>query len=263
MKLWKKLLSCLILVPCFSYANNAAIANQVQTNETVKYNIDNYKKFFVNYSLVNGSAKLTGIVLKPKRASLHPGDSIYARLTEANPQPGSYVVFNQLDSYYATDEKTILGQGLSPIAKVSYINTPSENVAQFKITALYQDIPNDAKIIASNQLLSYPAFTPYHPSESICGKIVASVPHAAIISRFQTMIINLGTADGLHAGALLPIVLAPTATEDPTDKVKLIVLPTETIGMAMVYSLSTHISLALVIEAQQEISLANLVCNVE
>lgn len=257
MKLLKLLAFFLVIFPLYCFAATFA------DNNAPEYNLQNLQNFFADYYLLNSQTDTTGTVILAPNQAVKNGDTLYVRITGAPPQAGEYLAFAQFDSYFYPAGKTLLGQGFTPIAKLTWQRNPSANVAEFSVTALYQAVAPDAKVIAIDQLPNYRSFSPYYPRQNVCGNILDSAAHLQNFSLYQTLIISLGRADGLHAGALLPITSTPSTAQDPTDPDNTLVLPSKIVGTVMLYSLTDHLSLALVVQAKQELNLHNIICNVD
>jgi hypothetical protein len=223
-----------------------------------------WKLHFQQYYLLDPSitSNVTGKLLIPSSKMPVPGQSIYARITGQAPAAGTYIAFSALNPYYAgKDDEHPIGYGIMPIAELQWQENTSTELAKFTITQLNQELTNGAIVIPEASLSPYQSFSPYYPKNAICGQILAAVPKSDVVSLYQTIVLNIGSADGLHPGALLSIANPPTEMPDPEDEDKTISVPSEPFGLAVIYRETAHLSLALVVNAEHEFDTNNTVCN--
>jgi len=104
-------------------------------------------------------------------------------------------------------------------------------------------------------------FTPHAPKEKIKGYIISVSNGVTRIGQFQTVVINKGTYDNIEVGHVFDIwqagdVVRDIVSDDPAEKVK---LPDEKAGYLMVYKTFQRVSYALVMKAENELKLLDII----
>ena len=202
-------------------------------------------------------AKSARIVSGPEsRLVLSKGDRIYARgITEA----GTYASYKPNKEIFDPDTKKFLG------FEVTY---GGDAVVQ-KLTGDVQTmeiVGNDAEIMVGDRLLkitdSQPTtFVPHAYEEMTKGKVVSFIEATAEAGQFATLTINLGAKNGIENGQVFGLYRSGNhkVIEDVDNKKRVVELPSEEIGVAMVYRTYDNLAYAVVMATKAEISIGNLV----
>jgi len=186
-------------------------------------------------------------------------DKIYVRKLNTSIGNGRYQIFKPDKPLHDPDTGELLGyQSLhAGEAKLLVAGDP----ATLLITSSVREILRNDKVIPIDNTNFERDYFPQAPYTYLKGKVIALLDAVSQSGRYQTIAINLGQRDGLQTGNLLRIkrigsVIPDYAEKDPNFKVK---LPDERIGMALVVRSFEKMSYALVMEAEQPISLRDYV----
>ena len=133
-------------------------------------------------------------------------------------------------------------------AKLERVGDPST----LRITSSKQEASVGDRLLATVSEAELSSFYPSVPDSFVSAKILNVVDGANIIGRYQTVIINAGTQQGLGRGHVLStftksIQVPDDVTADPTDTVT---LPSERSGTLMVIRPFENLSYALVMESR-------------
>ncbi len=178
------------------------------------------------------------------------GDRIYVRsITE--PKSLAYTIYRPGNAYVSPETGEPLGYEAQYIADAS-LQQPGDP-ATLVITKSAQEIrigdrimPNAEQDIALN-------YFPRPPEESIKGSIISVLGGVSQIGRYNVVVIDKGSADGLLAGHELDIYQRGNIVKDKYSPVKndLVNLPDEVAGTLMVFRPFERVSYALVMKATQ------------
>lgn len=178
------------------------------------------------------------------------GDRIYVRsITE--PKSLAYTIYRPGSAYISPETGKPLGYEAQYIADAS-LQQPGDP-ATLVITRSAQEIrigdrimPNAEQDIALN-------YFPRPPEDSIKGSIISVLGGVSQIGRYNVVVIDKGTADGLLAGHELDIFQRGNIVKDEYSPVKndLVNLPDEVAGTLMVFRPFERVSYALVMKATQ------------
>ncbi|QMT40916.1 LysM peptidoglycan-binding domain-containing protein [Neisseria shayeganii] len=103
---------------------------------------------------------------------------------------------------------------------------------------------------------------PHAPAQPIRAKIVNILEGVSEAGQFSTITLNKGSADGLNKGTVLSIYsqrrqVRVDSSDRPTGK--FVSIPSEELGLAMVYSVGEHVSSAIILESTSNASVGDLV----
>ena len=186
-------------------------------------------------------------------------DKVYVRKLNTSIGNGLYQIFKPDKPLHDPDTGELLGyQSLhAGEAKLLVAGDP----ATLLITSSVREILRNDKVIPIDNTNFERDYFPQAPYAYLKGRVIALLDAVSQLGRYQTIAINLGQRDGLQSGNLLRIkrigtVIPDYAEADPNFTVK---LPDERIGMALVVRTFEKMSYALVMEAEQPISLKDYV----
>jgi len=178
------------------------------------------------------------------------GDRIYVRsITDQSNL--SYTIYRPGSAYISPESGETLGYEAQYIADAS-LQQPGDP-ATLAITKSAQEIrigdrimPNAEQDIALN-------YFPRPPEESIKGSIIGVLGGVSQIGRYNVVVIDKGTADGILTGHELDIYQRGDIVRDSYSTVKndLVNLPDEIAGTLMVFRPFERVSYALVMKATQ------------
>ncbi|MDP3589378.1 MAG: LysM domain-containing protein [Methylobacter sp.] len=178
------------------------------------------------------------------------GDRVYVRsITE--PKSLAYTIYRPGNAYISPESGEPLGYEAQYIADAS-LQQPGDP-ATLVITKSAQEIrigdrimPNAEQDIALN-------YFPRPPEESIKGSIISVLGGVSQIGRYNVVVIDKGTADGILTGHELVIYQRGNIVRDAYSSVKndLVNLPDEVAGTLMVFRPFERVSYALVMKATQ------------
>lgn len=187
------------------------------------------------------------------------GDNIYARGLPPNKNT-TYAIYRTGRAYRNMDAKTddILGY------EALYVGTAQLKVSGDPATLQISDAAREA--LVGDRLLpvnkeSDATWTPHAPDMPLEGRIIQVVDGVARIGQYQTVVLNLGEYDGVQKGHVLAIYRAgreirDVVTDDPRDALQ---TPDSRAGLALVYRTFDRVSYALIMRADTDIQLYDVV----
>jgi len=178
------------------------------------------------------------------------GDRVYVR-SITDPNNMEYTIYRPGSAYISPESGETLGYEAQYIADAS-LQQPGDP-ATLAITKSTREIrigdrimPNAEQDIALN-------FFPRPPEQSIKGSIISVLGGVSQIGRYNVVVIDKGTADGILTGHELDIYQRGKIIRDAYSPVKndLVNLPDEIAGTLMVFRPFERVSYALVMKATQ------------
>ncbi|CAK0752632.1 LysM peptidoglycan-binding domain-containing protein [Gammaproteobacteria bacterium] len=197
-----------------------------------------------------------------QRLTSTTGDYVYARgiISEKIAEKAThYDIYRAGRPYYGQAENgkaSLLGIEAIPVgeAELKRCGDP----ASLLVTR------SSSEILAGDRLLPAESdtfdrnFMPHAPDFPVEGRIIDVLGGLSRVSRFQTVVIDKGRYDNLDVGHVLAIHQAGNVIKDPVTQ-EYITLPEERSGLLMVFRVFDQLSYALVLEAQREMQLLDMV----
>lgn len=128
------------------------------------------------------------------------------------------------------------------------------------LTAINSEIRQGDFLIPKEEVMPHFNAMPQEPEQSIQANIVSMMEGVSEAGMGQTLILNKGEAHGLTAGTVLSIYknsrLVKSAWANPNNKkaAEYVNIPSEEIGLAMVYRTGENVSSAIVLESKVNVS---------
>jgi len=222
------------------------------------FNLDKFKPF-LSRSAVFSPKELAAAptVIQAGDRSSHEGrSSFYAQLT--NPKVTQYAIVRPMQTYHSPgNKKEILGIEGHYIGEATLAETG--HPAKFTITEQTQMVNSGDKLIPSHQLKLPRLLSPQSPRRLMEGQIIATLGDYATSGSYQTVVMNLGKADGLKPGVTLHIMKEGTAITGLRDKKPKIQLPHQTIGKLIVFKTFHRVSYGLILNSQGPVQVMDFV----
>ncbi len=178
------------------------------------------------------------------------GDRVYVRsITKTDNQ--AYTIYRPGNAYISPANGEILGYEAQYIADAS-LQQPGDP-ATLVITKSTREVRTGDRIMANAEQDIALNYFPHPPEQSIEGSILSVLGGVSQIGRYDIVVIDKGSADGLSVGHELNISKHGKAIRDNYSLINndLITLPNEVAGTLMVFRPFTHVSYALVMKATQ------------
>ncbi|MGZ8213948.1 MAG: LysM peptidoglycan-binding domain-containing protein [Methylosarcina sp.] len=180
------------------------------------------------------------------------GDKLYVRsIDQANSV--SFTVYRAGNTYIDPETKEILGYEANYVADATLLQ-PGDP-ATLSVAKANNEIRIGDRLMENINEEIILNYFPSLPEESIKGNIIGVLDGVTQIGRYNVVIIDKGTTDGLKPGHELDILRRGRIAPDPYSRVKndLVQLPDEIAGKLMVFRPFERISYALVMQAHQAV----------
>lgn len=180
------------------------------------------------------------------------GDRLYVR-SIPQPETLSYTVYRKGDTYISPESGEILGYEAKYIADATL--QQEGDPATLSITKAAGEIRMGDRLMSNPEEELTLTYFPRPPEESIKGSIISVLDGVSQIGRYNVVVIDRGTADGLLPGHELDVYQRGRVTRDPYSAIQndAVQLPDEMAGTLMVFRPFEHISYALVMKATRNI----------
>jgi hypothetical protein len=178
------------------------------------------------------------------------GDRVYVRsITE--PKTLSYTIYRPRNAYISPENGEILGYEAQYIADAS-LQQPGDP-ATLAITKADREIRTGDRIMPTKEEELALNYFPRPPEQSINGSIISVLGGVSQIGRYNVVVIDKGTADGLLVGHELNIYKSGKTIIDAYSPIKndTVNLPDEIAGTLMIFRPFERVSYALVMKATQ------------
>lgn len=180
------------------------------------------------------------------------GDRLYVR-SILKPETLSYTVYRKGEPYVSPDTGELLGYEAKYIADATL--QQEGDPATLSISKVASEIRMGDRIMSTPEEELTLTYFPRPPEESIKGNIISVLDGVSQIGRYNVVVIDKGTVDGLLPGHELDIYQNGRITRDPFSAIQndAVKLPDELAGTLMVFRPFERISYALVMRASRNI----------
>jgi len=189
------------------------------------------------------------------------GEEVYAR--DMKPAEGArYEILRLGNAYVDPDSGDVLGYEAIYIGDAEVVAW--SNPVKLLITSSTQEAIAGDHFVPTNGAPVSLNFMPHRPAKTIDGQIVSVLGGVGQIGQYDVLVLNRGSDDGVDNGAVLGIYRKGDKVKDRNAGFfsrTTVTLPTERSGTVMVFRTFKNMCYALVMQANHEIHVADVVAN--
>lgn len=185
------------------------------------------------------------------------GDYVYARGIISN-HVNHYGIYRAGRPYYAQNENNTILLGIEAIPVGEAELKRFDDISTLLITKASSEIFAGDRLLTATPDSFDHNFMPHSPEHNIECHIIDVLGGLSRIGRFQTVVIDKGRLEGLEVGHVLTINQSSSIIKDAVTQEN-INLPEERAGLLMIFRVFEQLSYALILEAQREIKLYDVV----
>lgn len=202
------------------------------------------------------------VAFEEGRLATGTGSKIYARKM-ADAATTRFSLFHRGKAYRnpGAKKEDILGYEAIQVADASVERAGDPTT--LRITNAYREtligdnlFPQEEKDIGRD-------FFPHAPEKPTSGNIISVTDGVSKIGRYQVVVLNLGMQNGMEPGHVLAVFQSGTTVRDSVNPStgNMVKLPDERAGLLMVFRTFERVSYALVMQAERDIRLYDMVKN--
>lgn len=195
------------------------------------------------------------IAADEKRIVIGKGDIMYAMGDWTSAQK-AYGIYRPGDAYIDPVTQELLGYEARDIGMANYIRDEDE-VATFRISRAEQEIRAYDRLLPTETIQVEANFYPKTSKNDIKGQIIRVFSGVKNIGQYDVVVINKGSREGLEKGDVFAIFRTGATVRDKEANDQKVKLPDERSGMLMVFRTHEKVSLALVLNAKNVLSLGD------
>lgn len=263
-------------------------------------NVDFYRMFMQHPQVIDEmqTRKAPKLIAGPDNRMLYSqGERVYA---DKALKPGKYLVYRVTKDILDPDTHKYLGQEAvfsGEVATLASRNTalaergaadakelpddeyytrlhpllkvPTDTAQPLMVTQAISEIRNGDYLLPESDDTTAFQMMPHEPDATINAKIVSIMDGIQEAGPYQTITLNKGSQDGLDQGAVLSLYKrskqiktdVPKGNSNKATVIKYLSIPAEEVGLAMVYRVSDHLSSAIILDANINVNVGDLVMN--
>jgi hypothetical protein len=188
------------------------------------------------------------------------GDKIYVKGVDE--YDGSrYSVFRPGKVFRDWGRREILGYEAVPVADAQLLRSDDE-VSKLEVLNSYVSVHPGDRVLPASEEEPVIEFVPESPSLPVEGRVISIPSGSRYVGRYQVVVVSLGFDDGVQVGDVLATYTAGAHVNDPVRAAS-VRLPQERSGLVMLFRIFDRVSYGLVMEAQRDIALGDVVTNPE
>ncbi len=202
------------------------------------------------------------VAFEEGRQAVGTGSKIYARKMADAITP-RFGVFHRGKAYRnpGAKKEDILGYETIQVADASVERAGDPTT--LRITNAYRETLIGDNLFPQEEKDASRDFFPHAPEKATSGNIIAVADGVSKIGRNQVVALNLGTQNGMEPGHVLAVLQSGTTVRDTINPGanNMVKLPDERAGLLMVFRTFERVSYALVMQAERDIRLYDMVKN--
>jgi len=213
---------------------------------------DKIKNYYSNNIItsVNDAGK-SGYILKTSNGALISGQGDEVYVVYDNIRPGQiFDIYSQMKEY--KDNDLVLGYEIVKIGEGLVTAVSDKNVGLMKILSTQSGIRAKYKIMEKHKEDSSNLF-PSKPIDEVDGSIISVGDNLNNAGIYDVVLINRGYNSNLEVGNILAVKDKDAVVENPTKKDDNLVLPSQSIGLVMLYKVYDNLSYGLIVRAKAPI----------
>jgi hypothetical protein len=214
-----------------------------------KNKIKNY--YSNNIITAVGDAGRSGYVLKTSNGALISGQGDEVYVVYDNIKPGQiFDVYSQMKEY--KDNDLVLGYEIIKIGEGLVTAVSDKNVGLMKILSTQSGIRAKYKIMEKHKEDS-PNLFPSKPIDVVDGSIISVGDNLNNAGIYDVVLINRGYNSNLEVGNILSVKDKDAVVENPAKKDDTLTLPSQSLGLVMLYKVYDNLSYGLIVRAKAPI----------
>lgn len=180
------------------------------------------------------------------------GDRIYARGLLPEKDHNFYGVYRPARTYKDPDSGEILGYESQSIGG-GYLINRQDDILTLELKRTNEEVRVLDRVLPTQEQVIQSVFHPGAPEAELKGKILSVLRGVRKIGQFDVVALNLGQREGLEPGHVLHAYKRGETIKDPVTA-ELLQLPPERGGVVMVFKVFEKVSYALVMRAENTLS---------
>ncbi len=180
------------------------------------------------------------------------GDKIYARGELGDAEYSFYGLYRPSRTYQDPDSGEVLGYESQSIGG-GYLLATNDDILTLKLKRSSEEVRVLDRVMPSSEESIQPVFYPTAPQQEVNGRILAVLGGVSQIGQFDVVAINRGQREAMEPGYVLQVFKKGEVIKDPITG-EPVELPSEPGGLIMIFKVFEKVSYALVLKAENVLS---------
>ena len=162
------------------------------------------------------------------------------------------------------EEREVLGEGKRYHGNNVFVRAPAHVAQPMEVIKTASEIKEGDRLkyvpANSNERFN---FAPHEPEVQVRARIVKVFNGVDVAGRYQTVVFNKGELNGVDRGTVLSVYKKPEAKgkRNSDGKLEYTIIPVEEKALAIVYRTSGNLAYAVLIDAENEAAIGDIVAN--
>lgn len=208
-----------------------------------------------------------------KNLVIGTGDEVFAR---GNWPAGvdSFEVYREINTFRDPDDSSRISVELVTVGTATIVGEESDGVKRLEINAAASEINVGDHLMLGEEIRYDAVIYPTEPDRDVSGRLLA-MTNERMASQLDTVLIDVGSRDGLKTGDVLTIKQAGEQVVDDTDRQRRSVfgrlfakasnetvqMPRQEVGTILIYRVFDNLSYGVIITSSEPARLGDLVFN--
>ncbi|MEH6812062.1 MAG: LysM peptidoglycan-binding domain-containing protein [Motiliproteus sp.] len=180
------------------------------------------------------------------------GDRIYARGELPGNDQNYYGIYRPARIYKDPDTEEVLGYESKTIGG-GYLVAVNDDIMTLTLKRTREEVRKKDRVLPTLEEVIQSVFYPSAPEQEVNGKILSVLRGVTQIGQYDVVAINRGKREGMAPGHVLHVFRRGEVVKDPVNG-ELVTLPSEKGGTIMIFKVFEKVSYALVMKAENVLS---------
>lgn len=173
------------------------------------------------------------------------GHEVYAK-GEWSDDVSQYEVFRLGSAYIDKETKALLGQEVINLGSLRILSDEDESLKKALILSSREELKAGDRLLPQETNRLDTRFFPTTPEQDLSGEIIGLLDHKNKAAQFESIVFDIGEAEGLRVGDILTIEKSGARVRDPITN-KWVMLPSSDIGIVLTYKTFEKLSYGVIL----------------
>ncbi|MGJ8688712.1 MAG: LysM peptidoglycan-binding domain-containing protein [Gammaproteobacteria bacterium] len=184
------------------------------------------------------------------------GHELYAK-GEWTAGVSQYEVFRLGASYVDKETKDLLGQEVINLGSLRIVSDEGDDLKKALVLSSKEELKAGDRLLPLEASAIDSRFFPTTPEQGLSGEIIGLLDNKSKAAQFESIVFNIGEAEGLRVGDILTIEKSGALVRDPITN-KWVSLPTNEIGIVLTYKTFAKLSYGVILSLTEPASAGDI-----
>ena len=209
-----------------------------------------------------------------KNLVIGTGDQVYAR-GDWPAGVTSFEVYREVNTFRDPEDRSNRSVELATVGTATIVGQESDNVRLLDINASAAEIKVGDHLMVGEEIRFDSIIYPTEPGREVSGRVIGMTNTERMASQLDSILIDLGSRDGLEVGNILTVKQSGEQVVDDTDRERksffgrifasaanqTVEMPRQEVGTILIYRIFDNLSYGVILTSSEPARLGDMVVN--